>query len=346
MKKQVSVLIVDDSLLIREMLQNILSSDPNINVIATAEDAFDAREKIKKFNPDVITLDVEMPKMDGIAFLEKVMTLRPMPVVMISTLTQKGTDTTIRALELGAVDYVGKPTSNSDDLKKVSAEIIDKVKIAASANVCKHVEKGQCEVVDSVVGKNPNKDLIAIGASTGGVEAIKEVLVRLPNNLPPIVIVQHMPAKFTQSFAKRLDQTCKLKVSEASNGDKLQSGHVYIAPGDMHMKVETSGGSGKLIVKEGEKVSGHCPSVDVLFESVASCYGSRAVGVMLTGMGKDGADGMLSMRNAGAFNIGQNQQTCVVYGMPKMVKDNNAVNIQKPLTEIASEVVKNCYDIK
>jgi two-component system chemotaxis response regulator CheB len=345
MGKPISVIVIDDSLLIRQMLTEILSSDPSIKVVASAEDAFDAREKIKQFNPDVITLDIEMPKMDGVSFLEKIMALRPMPVVMISTLTQKGADTTLRALEMGAVDYVAKPTANSQSLKAVAQEIIEKVKAAASAKV-RATAKGSADVIPEVIGKKYVRDIIAIGSSTGGVEAIKEVLTRLPGNLPPIVIVQHMPAKFTTSFAKRLDSVCTMKVEEARNGTILAPGHVYIAPGDKHMKVEFSSPYGKLKVKEGEKISGHCPSVDVLFESIAKEYGNKTLGVMLTGMGKDGANGMLNMRKNGAFNIGQDEKTCVVYGMPKAVMDNNAVHIQKPLTLIAQEIMTHTYENK
>lgn len=345
----IKVIIVDDSKLIREMLEQILCSDPEIHVVATAVDVQDAREKIKQFNPDVITLDIEMPGMDGISFLEKIMSLRPMPVVMISTLTQKGADSTIRALELGAVDYVSKPTTGSDGekLKGLKEEIITKVKNAAKARVrtLKRKKSGddKSDVINVPDGKASKVRMVAIGSSTGGVEALKEVLTKLPMNMPPVVIVQHMPPKFTKSFAERMNGICQVRVHEATDGEKIMPGHVYVAPGAYHLRVIKQGAGYICQVGQGENVSGHCPSVDVMFDSVARNVTGDVVGVILTGMGRDGAEGMYNMKKAGAFNIGQDEQSCVVYGMPKEAFLKGAVHIQKPLDLIAAEIVKKCY---
>lgn len=350
MSKKIKVLIVDDSAFIRQIFESILSEDPEIDVVGTAIDPYDAREKIKILNPDVITLDIEMPKMDGIAFLEKIMALRPMPVVMVSTLTQKGADSTIRALELGAVDYVSKPTDNQtiDNLKALKDELIAKVKNAASAQVRntghRKVVPDKNDVVQFPLGKAIKRKFIAIGASTGGVEALKEVLCRMPANSPPILIVQHMPPKFTKSFADRLNNICQMRVHEASDGQEIIPGNVYIAEGSKHMRIEKHGMKYICRVKAGENVSGHCPSVDVLFSSVAECLGANVVGVILTGMGKDGAQGMLKMKQAGSLNIGQNQDTCIVYGMPKEAYASGAVDIEVPLIEVAREIIRKCVE--
>lgn len=341
----IKVLIVDDSKLIRSVFEEILSADPEIKVVGTAIDAYDAREKIKSLNPDVITLDVEMPKMDGITFLEKIMTLRPMPVVMVSTLTQKGADVTIRALEIGAVDYVAKPTENNskDNLQILKNELIAKVKMAAKANV-RSFQKSSNEnkVLEVPKGKVFSKKLIAIGSSTGGVEALREVLTKLPSNMPPIVIVQHMPEKFTKSFADRMDSLCQLKVQEVTVEQPILAGNVYIAHGGYHFKVKQKGANMCCDLGGYEKVSGHCPSVDVLFESVAKIIGDKTLGVMLTGMGKDGAAGMLKIRQAGGFNLGQDQASCVVYGMPKEAKECGAVNYEVSLNKMSEEIIKQC----
>lgn len=344
MDKKIRVLIVDDSLLIRQVLVEMLSSDPDVEVIGTAKDPYDAREKIKALNPDVLTLDIEMPKMDGIAFLEKIMTLRPMPVVMVSTLTQKGAAATFRALELGAVDYVSKPVEdlNKNTMRAMTEELLTKVKIASQAKVRARAKESVSSVLKVSPAAKFTRDMIAIGASTGGVEALREVLVRFPAHMPPIVVVQHMPARFTGSFAQRLDSMCQLHVCEAKDGQKIEAGTIYIAPGDFQMTVEKNGAGHLLSVKKGEKISGHCPSVDVMFSSVAKTLGSKALGVMLTGMGKDGARGMLEMKKSGAFNIGQNEQTCVVYGMPKEAFMAGAIDQQLPLEAIAEQVVERC----
>lgn len=347
MDKKIKLLIIDDSALIRQIFQEILSDEDEIEVVGTARDAYDAREKIKQLNPDVVTLDIEMPKMDGISFLEKIMTLRPMPVIMISTLTQRGADVTIRALEMGAIDYISKPVSsqNRDNLSELKDEIIRKVKMAAGANVKQLTvvdRDRQNNVLSMPLGKR-TRNLIAIGSSTGGVEAIKEVVCRLPADTPPIVIVQHMPPKFTSSFAARLNNICAMQVHEAVNDQEILPGNIYISPGSMHMKIVSKGSGYICKVFEGEKVSGHCPSVDVLFNSVAEAAGKKAVGVILTGMGRDGANGMLKMRNNGTINIGQNEASCVVYGMPKAAFENGAVEKEVALDKMAEEILKKCF---
>lgn len=343
----IKVLIVDDSKLIRSVFEEILSADPEIKVVGTAEDPYDAREKIKSLNPDVITLDVEMPKMDGLTFLEKIMTLRPMPVVMVSTLTQKGADVTIRALEIGAFDYVAKPTENhsKDALQILKNELIHKVKMASKANVraLKKQSSNDNKVLELPKGKVFSKKLIAIGSSTGGVEALREVLTKLPSNMPPIVIVQHMPEKFTKSFAQRMDGICQLKVHEVTEEQPILSGNVYIAHGGYHFRIKQKGTSLFSDVGGYDKVSGHCPSVDVLFESVAKIIGDKTLGVMLTGMGKDGAAGMLKIREAGGFNLGQDQASCVVYGMSKEAKECGAVNYEVSLNKMSEEIIKQCF---
>jgi len=336
------VLIVDDSLLIRNIFEEILSSDSSIQVVGTAVDAYDAREKIKSLNPDVITLDVEMPRMDGITFLEKIMTLRPMPVVMVSTLTQKGANTTIKALELGAIDYVPKPVNNQTkgSLQILRKELIEKVKVAANANV-RTFNKKESGVIEIPTGKSFSKNLIAIGSSTGGVEALKEVLTKLPENMPPIVVVQHMPEKFTKSFAARIDNLCSLNVQEAEDGQVIKPGNVYIAHGGCHFRIKQKGLEIACDLGGTDKITGHCPSVDALFDTVAKIVGKRALGVMLTGMGKDGATGMLNIKKAGGFNLGQDESSCVVYGMPKEAKQIGAVDFEVSLSKMSEAIIKN-----
>lgn len=348
----IRVLIVDDSLLIRTILSDLLKEESGIEVVGTAQDPLDAREKIKQLNPDVVTLDVEMPKMDGISFLEKIMTLRPMPVVMISTLTQKGAETTIRALELGAVDCIAKPLKSEEDAMRVmKEEIVSKIRLASTARVgagraaptpsgAMRGTQERAAILD--FNGNSHVDLIAIGSSTGGVEALRDVLQLLPATLPPIVITQHMPEMFTQSFANRLNQLCQLEVSEGREGQRLERGHAYIAPGGRHFDVKQAAGIFRSHVRDGELVSGHRPSVDVLFHSVAKNAGARAIGVILTGMGSDGADGLLAMRQAGAATLGQNQASCVVYGMPRAAMQRGAVAKELPLREIAGEIIRLC----
>ncbi len=334
----IKVLIVDDSATARAVLSDILSSDPSIEVVGTASDAFVARDKTVELRPDVICLDVEMPRMDGITFLKKLMHYMPTPVVMVSSLTQSGAKTTLDALEAGAVDFVPKPHSHIYDGKnEMRDELLAKVKAAAKAKVFKKTLTTQTANQTSLA-QTTNK-IVAIGASTGGTEALKELLMALPRNAPGMVITQHMPANFTPLFAQRLNSLCSIEVREAKNGDSIIPGVALIAPGDYHMVVRRSGARYYVEIGNGEKVSGHRPSVDVLFNSVAKIAGANAIGVILTGMGGDGAKGLLAMRNAGARTIGQDEMSCVVYGMPKVAYDIGAVERQLPLDRIAEGVL-------
>ena len=350
---KITVVVVDDSALVRQLLSEILNSDPDIEVIATAIDAYQAREKIKKLQPDVLTLDVEMPKMDGVTFLKNLMRLHPMPVVMVSTLTEQGAQVTFEALELGAVDFVAKPKVDlSNTLVDYAEEIIEKVKVAAAVNVHTLVrEKNNLPdklTAETVLPKsnltqvtqslNSFNKLIAIGASTGGTEAIKNILSQLPTNCPGIVITQHIPGAFSRPFAARVNGLCAIEVCEAEDGQQILSGHAYIAPGDKHLMVERSGDRFYCRLDDGPAVSRHKPSVDVLFRSVAKSVGENAIGLMLTGMGKDGAEGMLDMKQAGAFNFVQDEKTCVVWGMPMQAVKNGAAGLQVPLDKIAEKL--------
>ncbi|WP_036838010.1 protein-glutamate methylesterase/protein-glutamine glutaminase [Pleomorphomonas oryzae] len=335
----IRVLIVDDSALMRDMLTSVLSRDPGIEVVGTAADPFAAREAIKRLNPDVLTLDVEMPGMNGISFLEKLMALRPMPVVMVSTLTQTGAFTTLRALEIGAVDVVGKP-SKASDLDKVAGELIDKIKIAAAANIgARRVvpEKAPARISapPAPVGCSRTGAVIGIGASTGGVEAIRAVLTELPAEMPPILIVQHMPGQFTGSFADRLDGLSALHVKEAEDGEVLHPGTAYVAPGGRQFELGHIGPNLVCRIGSEERVSGHAPSVDVLFRSMARICPVNSLGVILTGMGRDGASGLLDIRLGGGHTIGQNEATSIVYGMPRAAFEIGAVERQLPLQSIA-----------
>lgn len=338
---KIRVLIVDDSAFIRAVFTEMLSADPEIEVIDTAEDPIDAREKIKRLSPDVITLDIEMPKMDGLSFLEKIMALRPMPVVMASSLTAQGAEETLIALELGAVDYVLKPTNQpGQQIYNIADELRAKVKAAArTRRLPKQNKTPVANVKLSSLPQLPIK-IIAIGASTGGVEAIKEVIVNLPAKLPPIVITQHMPPVFTKSLADRLNKISALEIREATHGEILKNGHVYIAKGGLHMQVKKpSNGVGFIMhLYDGENVSSHKPSVDVLFDSVAAVDGKHALAILLTGMGKDGAKGMMSMKQAGAYTIGQDEVTSLVYGMPKAAFMSGAIDIQLPLQTISQAI--------
>ncbi|HEY0330889.1 MAG TPA: chemotaxis response regulator protein-glutamate methylesterase [Rhodopseudomonas sp.] len=341
---KIRVLIVDDSALVRQMLTQLLGSDPAIDVIGAAPDPLVAREMIKSLNPDVVTLDIEMPRMDGLAFLEKIMTLRPMPVLMISSLTQKGADTALRALALGAVDYVAKPTIGlRDGFEALREEIVAKVKMAASARVrplCSDAPKAAAPSPAS--GYSSSEKVIAIGASTGGVEALQTLLTQFPHDAPAMLVTQHMPAAFTASFAARLDQFCAVTVSQARDGERVLPGHVYIAPGGLHLELARSGANYICRVHDMPAVSGHRPSVDVLFRSVARAAGGNSVGIILTGMGSDGAAGLLEMRDAGASTIGQNEATCVVYGMPKVAHDRGATEVELPIGKISEQVLYRC----
>ncbi|NNM71191.1 protein-glutamate methylesterase/protein-glutamine glutaminase [Enterovirga aerilata] len=334
-----TVLVVDDSLTMRSIVSAMLQSDPEIEVVGTAGDPLQAREAIKALNPDVVTLDIEMPNMNGLEFLEKIMRLRPMPVIMISTLTQQGADASIRALELGAFDCVGKP-SGGVTAAEAFAELPAKVKAA------KRSRPRQANVAGKppapAQGFEPNGKVVAIGSSTGGVEALLTIISRFPANCPPTVITQHMPATFTGSFAQRLDRFSAARVAEAKDGAPLLPGHVYLAPGgSTHLEISGST-SFRCRLRESGLVNGHRPSVDRLFESVTATVAENAVGVILTGMGRDGAQGLLGMRRAGAATIGQDEPTSVVYGMPRVAFEIGAVERQLPLSRIAGEVLRLC----
>ncbi len=342
MNKKVTVLICDDSALVRQVLQSVLSSDPHIEVVGTAQNPLVARQMIKELNPDVLTLDIEMPEMDGLSFLEKIMALRPMPVVMISSLTQKGTAQSLRALEMGVCDVIGKPTYDLQaNFAEMSHEIISKVKAAATARV--RPPAHLIKKANDRATKQSNVKLIAIGASTGGVAAIKDVLPLLPKNSPPILIIQHMPEAYTAGFADRLDTASRIDVVESDDGMELISGRAVIAQGGCHSRVEVHGG--KLIIRHGfdEEVSGHRPSVDASFESIAENVSGQVVSVIMTGMGRDGARGMLALRRKGAHTVGQSQDSCVVYGMPKVAMEVGGVEKEVPLSKIASEIEAYCW---
>ena len=334
----VRVLVVDDSPTMRGLISTILRADPDIQVVGAAGDPYEAREAIKALNPDVVTLDLEMPRMDGIAFLEKIMRLRPMPVIIISSLTEAGAAISAKALMLGAFDCVCKPG------RAINADAFDKlpelVKAAAKSNT-RPVTLEQRPGARRA-GYAPSSKVIAMGSSTGGVEAVITILTDFPQNCAPTVITQHMPETFTGKFARRLNRLCAPRVEEATDGAPLAPGRVYIAPGGAaHLAVER-GAPDRCRLRVSEKVNGHRPSVDVLFHSVAEAYGKRAVGVILSGMGRDGAEGLLKIREAGGMTYGQNEKTCVIYGMPKVAFELNAVQSQLPLSRIAGAVTDFC----
>ncbi|MGX4642437.1 protein-glutamate methylesterase/protein-glutamine glutaminase [Massilia sp. SYSU DXS3249] len=336
------VLIVDDSALIRSVMSEIVNSQPDMEVVATAPDPLVARELIKKHNPDVLTLDVEMPKMDGLDFLEKLMRLRPMPVLMVSSLTERGSEITMRALELGAVDFVTKPKlSIQAGMREYTELIADKIRAAARARV-KRVSASAAPTTSLPQLRSPltsSEKLIIIGASTGGTEAIREFLMQMPSDCPGILIAQHMPEGFTSSFAKRLDALCKIRVLEAAGNERVLPGHAYIAPGHSHLLLARSGANYMTRIEQSEPVNRHRPSVDVLFRSAAIAAGKNAVGVILTGMGKDGAAGMLEMKNAGAQNFAQDEASCVVFGMPREAIAIGATHEVAPLTALPGLVL-------
>lgn len=349
------VLIVDDSALVRQLLTEMLRGDPDLEVVGTAADPFAAREKIKQLNPDVITLDVEMPRMDGVTFLENLMRLRPTPVVMVSSLTQKGADVTLRALELGAVDFVSKPTVDlAGTLHLYANELIAKVKMAAGANVNRRIGVPVTTAIspkysaDAILPSGQTtrsmlrttERIIAIGASTGGTEALREVLIAMPPDAPAIVISQHIPAAFSKPFAERLDKACAMKVCQAEDGQYIVPGHVYVAPGDRHLLVERDGARYLCRLSGGPPVNRHRPSVDVMFRSMAQKVGPNAVGVILTGMGDDGARGLKEMLDAGAHTVAQDEASSVVWGMPGSAVKLDACERVEPLHRMAQVMLE------
>ncbi len=340
MSGPIKVLVVDDSALIRDVLTRTLAQEGDIAVVGTAQDPLDARDKIKALNPDVVTLDIEMPNMNGLAFLQKIMRLRPMPVVMVSTLTTKGASETMLALELGAIDFVAKPRGDlAGGIEAFGATLREKVRFAAQSDVQAQAHRAPAPDLPLKTAAAPKGTLVAIGASTGGVEAIRQVLTSIPADCPPIVIAQHMPKGFTGRFAARLNELVPVKVVEAQDRMPLENGTAYVAPGGFHLRVEMTSGQLKCRVTEDETVSGHRPSVDVLFDSVAKTVGGMAVGAILTGMGKDGAKGMKAMRDSGAYTVGQAKGSALIYGMPKAAFEIGAVVEEAPLEKIASRLV-------
>ncbi len=343
---KIKVLVVDDSALIRSIMKEIINSQPDMETVGTAPDPLTAREMIKALDPDVLTLDVEMPKMDGLDFLDKLMRLRPMPVVMISSLTEGGSDVTLRALELGAVDFVTKPKLDiGRGMQEYSQDITDKIRAAARAKI-KQAPAANAPQPRGVAPLPPlsnrvatTEKVIILGASTGGTEAIKTFLTALPPDCPGILITQHMPEAFTKSFAHRLDSVCRISVKEAEHGERVLPGHAYVAPGHSHMLLTRSGANYIVELNREPPVNRHRPSVDVLFHSAARAAGVNAIGVILTGMGKDGAAGMLEMKQAGAYNFAQDEATCVVFGMPKEAIALGAADEIVPLQEMGRRVM-------
>jgi len=343
------VVVVDDSALVRSLLSAIINRQTDMECVGTAADPLVAREMIRSLDPDVITLDVEMPRMDGLDFLARLMKLRPTPVVMVSTLTERGAEVTLRALELGAIDFVAKPKVGvADGLRMLADDITDKVRVAAQAtlrrpmsNAAKATEAARPVTPMSALGRLSTEKIVFIGASTGGTEATKEVLTQLPPDCPAIVITQHMPAGFTKSYAARLDGLCRIRVAEARDGERILPGHAYIAPGGVqHLSVERSGANYIARLTESEPVNRHRPSVEVLFGSAARVVGPNALGIMLTGMGGDGARAMKAMRDAGSYNIVQDEASCVVFGMPREAIAAGAAHEVLPLGQIAPRLIE------
>ena len=358
MSKKIRVIVVDDSALVRSLLAEIINRQSDMECIGTANDPLIAREIIRELNPDVITLDVEMPRMDGIDFLGRLMRLRPMPVVMISTLTERGAEVTMKALELGAVDFVSKPRVGlANGLNELATQIVDKIRVAAVAQVRRaprvpapvRTAAGAANAAASsaapaspsmsLLGRLSTEKLIFIGASTGGTEAIKEILVNLPADCPAIVITQHMPPGFTTSFAARLNSLSQITVKEASHGERILPGHAYIAPGGKQFHISRSGANYVAVVDDGPAVNRHKPSVEVLFKSGAALVGRNAYGIMLTGMGNDGAAAMREMKDAGSYNYVQDEASCIVFGMPREAIAHGAADEVLPLTQIAPALV-------
>ncbi len=352
MSKKIRVVVVDDSALVRSLLSEIINRQPDMECLGTANDPLVAREMIRELNPDVITLDVEMPRMDGIDFLGRLMRLRPMPVVMISTLTEQGAEVTLKALELGAIDFVAKPRVGvSSGLSELASQIVDKIRVAAVAQVRRAAPRpaaaGGASAAHApatppaagLLGRLSTEKLIFIGASTGGTEAIKELLVHMPADSPAIVITQHMPPGFTTSFAARLNSLCQITVKEAVHGERILPGHAYIAPGGKQFHISRSGANYVAVVDDGPPVNRHKPSVEVLFKSAAAMVGRNAYGIMLTGMGADGAVAMREMKDAGSYNYVQDEASCIVFGMPREAIAHGAADEVLPLTQIAPALV-------
>jgi two-component system chemotaxis response regulator CheB len=349
-----TVVVVDDSALVRSLLTEIINRQPDMVCIGAAADPLLAREMIRALNPDVITLDVEMPRMDGLDFLARLMRLRPMPVVMVSTLTERGADVTLKALELGAVDFVSKPKIGvADGLRQLGNDITDKIRTASKARVHRLAAAPPAASAGggapaaahkapavAAMGRLSTEKIIFIGASTGGTEATREVLVNLPADCPAVMITQHMPPGFTKSYAARLDGLSRIRVAEASDGERVLPGHAYIAPGGFHLSVERSGANYIARVQDSEPVNRHRPSVEVLFESAARVVGRNALAVMLTGMGADGAAAMKTMRDAGSWNVCQDEASCVVFGMPREAIAHGAAHEVLPLMQIAPRLIE------
>ncbi|MFM7630556.1 MAG: chemotaxis response regulator protein-glutamate methylesterase [Alphaproteobacteria bacterium] len=337
----IKVLIVDDSVFIRKLLTEILQADPALQVVGAANDPIEAKEMMNALNPDVLTLDVEMPHMDGVSFLEKIMWLKPMPVVMISSKTTESADVTLRSLALGAVDFITKPSNFAfKEIENMADVIREKVKNAAKANLNIQRNKAPTRTVSPI--KFKQDIIVAIGSSTGGVEALEAIFKNLPVTMPPILVTQHMPPHFTESLAKRLNALLPLTVVEAKDGERLQPNHVYIAPGGRHLVVKKTKHDTIAVLLDTEKVNSHRPSVDVMFQSVAETFGPKAIGIILTGMGTDGAMGLKAMRDKGAQTLGQNQATCVIYGMPKAAMAAGGVCQELPLNDLAPKIMKFC----
>ncbi len=344
------VVVVDDSALVRGLLAEIIDRQPDMCCVGAAADPLVAREMIRNLNPDVITLDVEMPRMDGLDFLSRLMRLRPMPVVMVSTLTERGADVTLKALELGAIDFVAKPKIGvADGLRQLGADITEKIRTAARARVSRLAVAPAAAAPGAAparpspmasLGRLSTEKIIFIGASTGGTEATREVLIELPADSPAVMITQHMPPGFTKSYAARLDSLCRIRVAEARDGERVLPGHAYIAPGGFHLSVERSGANYVARVVDGDPVNRHKPSVEVLFDSAARVVGRNALGVMLTGMGADGARAMKTMRDAGSFNLVQDENSCVVFGMPREAIAHGAAHEVLPLNRIAPRLLE------
>lgn len=350
---KIKVIVVDDSALVRSLLTEIINRQPDMACIGAASDPLVAREMIRELNPDVITLDVEMPRMDGLEFLSRLMRLRPMPVVMVSTLTEQGAEITLRALEMGAVDFVAKPRIGvSSGLNELAGDIVDKIRVAAKAHVKRlaPATPGTASATPAAPGHTAEppraplprlstEKIICIGSSTGGTEAIREVLVPMPADAPAIVITQHMPPGFTTSFANRLNSLCRIRVAEARDGERILPGHAYIAPGGRHLRIDRSGSNYVARLEDTEPVNRHRPSVEVLFKSAARVLGPNALGIMLTGMGGDGAAAMREMKDAGSYNYVQDEASCVVFGMPRMAIQHGAAHEVLPLNQIANAVL-------